>query len=234
MNIGTPLVADTQAPEPMEPAQRSLDHPAPAAQVLLAFDASPGDTWSDAPLAQPLAVAPIVVALVSVQLGRTLSGPARQPRNRWQCPHQRLQQARVMNIGPRQRRYQWQPTLIDDDVVLATELAPVCGVGAGVIPAEGGKERWPSRCWRVPIRSGRTGVTCGAPPRAGAARRRRVANRADASSTSSRNRSPAPWASTPRGFPCAERTGCRSKQRGRSAGGDRPWARVCGPAAAVQ
>lgn len=235
MNIDTPLVADTQAPEPMEPAQRSLDHPTPAAQVLLAFDASPGDAWSDAPLSQPLAVAPIVVALVSVQLGRTFSGPARQPRNRWKCPHQRLQRARVMNIDPRQRRYQWQPTLIDDDVVLATELSPVRGIGAGLIPAEGGEgtladsilASFHSICsyWRnlwstALCRRCQTPACCQS--------RRRLQHVIPQPQPSSLGK-------YSQGIPVCRTyrmpvKAARSVSRGR----DRPWARVCGPAAAVQ
>jgi len=44
-----------------------------------------------------------------------------------------------MNIGCRQLCYQWQASLIDDDVVFASELSPVCGIAVGVIPSEGGE-----------------------------------------------------------------------------------------------
>jgi hypothetical protein len=234
MNIGSTLITDAQAPEAMEPAQRAFDHPAPAAQMLLAFDAPPGNARHDASLTQPLAVAAIVVALVGVQLVRALSGPARQARDFGQRLHQGLQQTRVMNVGRRQLRRQRQAALIDDDVMLATELVPVCRIGAGVIPAEGGKERWPSRCWRVPIRVDRAGVTYAAPPRAVAARLLRFANHAGASNRSSRSRNPSPWAGTPRGCRYAGRTGFRSAQPGRSTWGGHPWATAYGPAAAAQ
>jgi hypothetical protein len=139
-----------------------------------------------------------------------------------------------MNVSRRQLRRQRQSALVDDDMMLATELSPVRGVGAGVIPAEGGKERWPSRCWRVPIRSGHAGVTCAAPPRAGAAKRQLFANRADASSTSSRSRSPSPAGGTPKGCLCEARKGFRSGRRGRSTGGGHPWVKAYGWATEVQ
>lgn len=45
----------------------------------------------------------------------------------------------LMDIGRRELDCQGQPPLIEDDVVFATELAPVGGIGACVIPAEGGR-----------------------------------------------------------------------------------------------
>ena len=73
---------------------------------------------------QPLPVTAIVVALVSVQLGQALSGPAGQARDLGQRAHQGLQQPRVMDISRRQLRCQRQTALVDDDVMLATELSP--------------------------------------------------------------------------------------------------------------
>ncbi len=66
MDVSSTLVADAQAPESMQPAQRSFDHPTPTAQMFPAFDAPPGNPWLDALVAQPLPVNPVVVALVGV------------------------------------------------------------------------------------------------------------------------------------------------------------------------
>ena len=138
MNIATPFDPDAQEPEAMQSAQRSFNRRAASAEMLFAFDAAPRGAWGDAPLIQPLAVIPIVVALVNVQLARMLAGPARQPRDFRKHPDQRLQQVRVMNIGRQQLRCQRQPVLIDDNVMLTTELSSFRGVGAVVIPADGG------------------------------------------------------------------------------------------------
>lgn len=226
MDVGSSFVANSQAPEPMQPAQRSVDHPAPAAQALTAFDAAPRDAHADAATVQPPAVAWVVVALVGVQLVWPLARPATQAGARWQRPNQRLQHPRVMDIGPREPGHQRRTALIDDDVVLATELSPVRGIGAGVIAPQGGKARWPSRCWRVTTRSDRTGVTCAMPPHAGAATRQRVANHAGAASRSCRCRSPSRGASTPRGCRCAANTRFPSRSLDRSNAAVRPEARV--------
>lgn len=208
MNVGSPFIANAQAPEPMQPAQRSLDHPAPTAQAFTAFDAAPGDANPDAGTVQPPALAEIVVALVCVQLVRPLARPATQAGDRRQRPNQRLQHPRVMDIGPREPGHQRRTALIDDDVVLVTELSPVRGIGAGVIAPQGGEGTLAERCSRVTNRSDRTGATCAMPPHAGAATRQRVANHAGAASRSCRCRSPSRGAGTPRG--------CRSTQPGRS------------------
>ena len=39
---------------------------------------------------------------------------------------------------------QRQSALIDEQMVLATELAAVGGIGAGMLSAEGGMARWPN------------------------------------------------------------------------------------------
>lgn len=99
MNIGSPFVTDAQTPEPVQPAQRPLNHPSPAAQMLFAFDAPPCDPRRDTALAQPLAMAPVVIALVGMQFVWAFPGPACQASDRRQRLNERLQQARVMDIG---------------------------------------------------------------------------------------------------------------------------------------
>lgn len=61
-----------------------------------------------------------------------------------------------MYLSPRYARHQRPSALVDEQVVLAAELAAVGGIGAGKLSAEGGMARWPSRSWRVPIESART------------------------------------------------------------------------------
>jgi len=55
-------------------------------------------------------------------------------------------------LGRRELGHHWQTSLIDDDMMFATEPSPLPAIGTGLIKA-GGRERWPSRCWRVLIRS---------------------------------------------------------------------------------
>jgi hypothetical protein len=216
MNVSSTLVSNTQPPEAMHPAQGSFDNQTPTTRRFPTFDAPPDDPWLDALGAQPLPVGSVVVALVGVQHGWALARSPLQASDGWQTLNLRTQQLGVMDIGRRKLDCQRQPPLIEDDVVFATELAPVCGIGAGVIPAEAGKERWQSRSWRAPIRSGRTALTCAAPIRAGVATRQPSANRASAASRSCRRRSPSTWAGTPMGCQCEVRRGCRSGRPGHS------------------
>ena len=139
MNFSAFFLLEAKTPQPMQPAQRSLNHLASAAQVLLAFSVTSGYAWGDASQPQPLLVVAIVIAFVSVQLGWAFSGSACQAKYLRQRQYRRLQQLRVMNVSRRQLRCQGQAALVDDGVMLATELSTVHGVGAGVIPAEGGR-----------------------------------------------------------------------------------------------
>ena len=75
-------------------------------------------------------------------------------------------------------------------MVLASELAAVGGIGAGMLAAEGGMARWPSRHWRVPIESGRIPVSAAAWRHGCVARHLPVAMHAGAASNSCRCRSP--------------------------------------------
>ena len=51
MDISPVLVADLQAPEAVEPAERLFDHPAVASQAVLGLDTTAGDAGDDASLA---------------------------------------------------------------------------------------------------------------------------------------------------------------------------------------
>jgi hypothetical protein len=48
MNVGSPFLANAHAPGPMQPAQSTLDQPAPMAQASMAFNTEPGDALPDA------------------------------------------------------------------------------------------------------------------------------------------------------------------------------------------
>ena len=55
VHLCAPLVPDAQAAVAVQPGERALDHPPVSAESLAALDATPGDAWRDAPLAQLLA-----------------------------------------------------------------------------------------------------------------------------------------------------------------------------------
>lgn len=73
-----------------------------------------------------------------MQFGRTFAWPARQPGYGWGSFEQRDRHPGIMYLSPRYARHQRQSTLIDEQMVLATELAAVGRIGAGMLSAEGG------------------------------------------------------------------------------------------------
>jgi hypothetical protein len=81
-DVGAALVADRQAPVGQQPGQRPLDLPAMATQPGAGLHPTAGDPRRDAPAAQQLPAARVVIALITMQRGRSLarpSGPARGP-----------------------------------------------------------------------------------------------------------------------------------------------------------
>lgn len=79
MDVESALEANTQLPEAREPRVCVPHDPAALAQAFAALDTSPGDAAGDAPLPQMCAASPVVIALVRMQLGGSLSRSARQP-----------------------------------------------------------------------------------------------------------------------------------------------------------
>jgi hypothetical protein len=76
MDVSPVLVADLQAPEAVEPGERSFDHPAVASQAALRLDTTAGDAGDDAALAQGQTEVTVVVTLVGMELVRSATGPA--------------------------------------------------------------------------------------------------------------------------------------------------------------
>ena len=120
----------------------------------------------------------------------TFAWPARQPGYGWDSFEQRDQHPGIMYLSPRYARYQRQSALVDEQMVLASELAAVGGIGAGMLSAEGGMARWPSRHWRVPIESDRIPASGAAWLRGCVATHQPVAMHAGAASNSCRCHSP--------------------------------------------
>ena len=78
-NVSAALVAHAQAPEAVQPGVGAFHHPAVASEALTVVYATPGNTGPDAADAAFLAAAPVVIALVGVQLVGPSSRSARLP-----------------------------------------------------------------------------------------------------------------------------------------------------------
>ena len=77
MNVDAALKANAQLAKSCQPCMGALNDPAVAPQALAALNAAPGDAVCNASGLQMRAAAPIVVALVCVQLIWPLARAAR-------------------------------------------------------------------------------------------------------------------------------------------------------------
>lgn len=141
VEVSVTFVADGEAPELIDPGEGPLDHPSVLAEMLGAVDAPPGDAGRDAPLAQVLAAAVEVVALVGVELFWPLAGTATPLANRVERIDHRGQRHAVVPVGPGQDDGERQALSVDHDVPLGARLAAISRVRADrVAPLFAGTE----------------------------------------------------------------------------------------------
>ncbi len=128
------LVAGGEAAEAREPGDRPFDHPAVATEALGRLDALARDADADPTASEVGAAARDVVGFVGVELGRSKPWPPRppaRPDNGRDRLDQRLEDARVVQVGRRQADGKWDPLAVHDQVVLGAELPTIGGVPPG-------------------------------------------------------------------------------------------------------
>src|SRR5215213_8082412 len=103
VNVVALLVAHPQPAEALLPANRSLDHPAMAAQPHAALDASPRDPRRDTPPAQLGPQRPRVIRLIGVQLLRALARTATPCAHPGDRIHRLKHPLAVWHVRPRER-----------------------------------------------------------------------------------------------------------------------------------
>ena len=183
-DVGAPLVAHLEPPIAHQPRQRPLHHIPVMAQPLAGLHTTPGDPGRDPPAAQCPPAAPIVIALVAMQLGGSL---ARAPESATRTLDRRhrvqhgLQQHRVMGVGRRQADRQRDTAAVDQQVVLGPGLRRSVGFGP-VRPPPAWRARSTSPGWPATSRVDPRGRARRAAGGATAATRRRAASRAAAAS----------------------------------------------------
>jgi len=137
VDVQPALKAYAQLAKARKPRMRALYHPAVFAQSVFAFDASARNARLYAFAAQVVSALVVVVAFVRVQFVWALSGSALQSRY-WrdglQCG---LEGHAVVSVGSRDCQRQRDALGIYDDVALAAQFAPVCGVGACFLAPRG-------------------------------------------------------------------------------------------------
>jgi hypothetical protein len=81
MGVQAALESDAQLAKPGEPRMRTFDHPAMLAKALAAFDSTASNATGDASRPEKGTTAPVVLALIGVQLAWALARPAWQTTN---------------------------------------------------------------------------------------------------------------------------------------------------------
>ena len=137
MRVIAPLVADPEATVPIEPGKRALDHPSIAAKALARLDSSPRDTGNDTPCSECLATASKVVALVRVQLGRTLATPAMRRTNGLDRIDGLFQHLGVVHIGRRLGYCERNALPVDHNMALRARFAAIRRVRPAFSPPNG-------------------------------------------------------------------------------------------------
>jgi len=76
MNVQSPFISNSQAPEATQPSQRALHYPSVLAEPLVAFHPTSSYARDDAPLSECSSASFKVVPFVRMQLTQTLSAPS--------------------------------------------------------------------------------------------------------------------------------------------------------------
>ncbi len=139
MDVGSPFIANFQAPEAAQPGQRAFHHPAIVAQALAGLDAFAGDAWGDAMRSASPATRGVIIPLVRMQLLGALaraSASASNRRNRIQGGFEHLA---IVHVGRRDHHGQRETIALDHQMALRARFAAIRRVGsAGFAPPGAG------------------------------------------------------------------------------------------------
>ncbi len=131
MNIGATVIAHAEASELVQPAQRSLHHPAVLAQAAAVRRAAMRNRRPNPARPQGHAMSIRVVRAIGIQQLRPLSGTTSLPLDGRNGIHQRNQLCDVVAVGCGERGRQRCARRVRKDVVFRAALAAIRGIGAG-------------------------------------------------------------------------------------------------------
>jgi hypothetical protein len=207
MDVDPSFIADGQAAVAGHPGEGSLDDPSVAAEFLAALDAAPDDPGCDAASAASVPATPMIVGLVGMQLAGFAAGTAALAADWWQGIEPGLERDAVVDIGAGQQEGERDATPVGDEVVPGLPRS----VGFGPVAAPPFSLQWTCcPCRPGSSRSDLLAAAGAAIRGADGPIRPPSASHAAAASMSRPSRSPSPAEASPRGCPCAARTGCPS------------------------
>jgi len=131
MDVRSTLVADGQATVLRQPRECPLHHPAMPPQPVIALDPLACDAALDAPSPQELPAAGDVVALVGMQLLRSLTPPSTRRLDGRDGTDEPLKEHRVMPVGATQEADERDAPSVDNKMALRARFALIRWVRAG-------------------------------------------------------------------------------------------------------
>lgn len=134
MHTGAPLVADRQTSKPMEPRDRSFDHPARAAQPAAVIAAAFSQQRANPARSQLGAMRLRVVAAVALHQLRLASRPPRSAAKDRHGIDQRQQLGDVMVVGGRHRRDERNPVRVGENMMFRPGFAAIGRVRSSFFP----------------------------------------------------------------------------------------------------
>ena len=135
MNVGTPFIANTQAPELMQPREGAFDHPAKDAQAAPVGCASLRQDRDDAEASQGLAVRGRVVGAVALDAVRSASRVSDLAADRRNGLDQGKELRHIVAVGFGDAGRQRDAVAIGDHMMLAPQLPSIRWRRAGFFPA---------------------------------------------------------------------------------------------------
>ena len=135
MHVCIAFVADFEPSERMKPGKGSFDEPAGFTEATAMRRTDFGEQGCDAAFAQALSVRLGTVAAVTLNNLRFAQRTSALSSNGRNCLDQRIELRDVVAIRSRQEDRERDALRVDDEVVLAAELAPVRWVRTGFFPA---------------------------------------------------------------------------------------------------
>ena len=134
MDIGTPLIANSQPTELVQPSQGPLYHPTIGSQSTTVLGIALAQDRLNPQRPQRLPVRLRVISSVSLNLLRSPTRAASPAPNWWNGLHHGQQLGHVVAISPRQDGGQRDSLGIGNQVMFAPQLASVSGIGPSFSP----------------------------------------------------------------------------------------------------
>ena len=134
VGIQSPLITNYQPSELAQPCQRALDHPPVPAQLLAALHSLTRNPRSDASLPQRSSAPLVVIAFVSMQLGRSFPSPSANSSRllyRLDSVNHISESVAIMHVG-RGADYRERNSFgVDHNMALRARFAFIRRIGAG-------------------------------------------------------------------------------------------------------